>query len=133
MLSIDIDIVLRAFRRSLPDGSATAKAIDARAPLAEISECAEQEGVHQLAAILFEAQQEELSQAAAMPADLARVMRERMQSLRADIPDSSKTAQAIDREAPWEEISACAEQEGLHEIAAVLFEAQQEQLRAETR
>ena len=133
MLTIDIDVVLRAFRCNLPDGSATAKAIDAGAPLAEISECAEEEGVHQLAAILFEAQQEELSEAAVIPADLASVMRERMESLRVDLPNASKTAKAIDREAPWEEISACAEQEGLHEIAAVLFEAQQEKLRREVR
>ena len=50
-------------------------------------------------------------------------------SFREDLPDGSKTAAAIDRGASWEEISELAEEEGLHQIASVLFEAEQERLR----
>lgn len=52
-----------------------------------------------------------------------------LRSFREDLPDGSKTAAAIDRGASWEEISELAEEEGLHQIASVLFEAEQEQLR----
>lgn len=40
---------------------------------------------------------------------------------RRDLPADSPTASAIDRGAPLEEISACAEAEGLHTLAAALF------------
>ena len=53
-----------------------------------------------------------------------------LQSFRSDLPDGSKTAAAIDRGASWEEISELAEEEGLHQIASVLFEAEQERLRS---
>jgi hypothetical protein len=52
-----------------------------------------------------------------------------IRTVRQDLPDGSKTAAAIDRGASWEEISELAEEEGLHQIASVLFEAEQEQLR----
>ncbi len=52
-----------------------------------------------------------------------------LQSFRDNLPNQSKTAQAIDRGASLEEISACAEGEGLHEFASMLFEAEQEQER----
>jgi hypothetical protein len=52
-----------------------------------------------------------------------------IRTARQDLPDGSKTAAAIDRGASWEEISELAEEEGLHQIASVLFEAEQEQLR----
>lgn len=42
---------------------------------------------------------------------------------RAQLPSDSKTAAAIDRGAPAEEISACAVAEGLHAFAGALFEA----------
>ena len=58
--------------------------------------------------------------------------RERIHSFRANLPDNSRTAQAIDRGAKWEEISECAEEEGLHELASILFEAEQEMLRFKT-
>lgn len=52
-----------------------------------------------------------------------------LRSFRDELPNNSKTAAAIDRGASWEEISELAEEEGLHQIASVLFEAEQEQLR----
>ncbi|NLF52801.1 MAG: hypothetical protein GX576_00080 [Thauera phenolivorans] len=50
---------LRDFRGQLPDDSATAQAIDRGAPLEEISEAAQQEGLSSLAAMLMEAEQEQ--------------------------------------------------------------------------
>jgi hypothetical protein len=50
-----------------------------------------------------------------------------LQSFRDNLPSESKTARAIDRSANLEENPACAEEEGLHEFASMLFEAEQEQ------
>jgi hypothetical protein len=130
MKTSDIDGVLQTFRRDLPNTSKTAQAIDRGARLDEISECAEEEGVHQLAAILFEAQQEEGQPRDEQPATLEQVVRERLATFREDLPDGSETAKAIDRKAPLGEISERAQAEGLNELAAVLFEAQQEHARA---
>ena len=130
MKTSDIDSVLQTFRRDLPSNSKTAQAIDRGAPIDEISECAEQEGVHQLAAVLFEAQQEEGQSREEKAASLEDVVRERLATFREDLPDDSKTAKAIDRKAPLGEISEHAQAEGLNELAAVLFEAQQERTRA---
>lgn len=110
--------------------SKTAQAIDRGAALEEISECAEGEGVHQLAAILFEAQQEEGQSREEKGASLEQVVRERLATFREDLPDGSATAKAIDRKAPLVEISEQAQAEGLNELAAVLFEVQQERARA---
>ena len=129
----NIDSIVQSFRYDLPNTSKTAQAIDRGASIQEISECAEEEGLHQLATILFEAQQEELRESTAPLEDLVTLARERIRNFRANIPDNSKTAQAIDRGATWEEISECAEEEGLHELATILFEAEQEQLRFKTR
>ena len=52
-----------------------------------------------------------------------------LQSFRYDLPNTSKTAQAIDQGSSIQEISECAEEEGLHELATILFEAEQEILR----
>ncbi len=126
MKNTDIATVLQTFRRDLPNDSRTAKAIDGGAPLAEISECAEADGVHQLAAVLFEAQQEDGQAREDRAPTLEDMVRERLANFRADLPDGSETAKAIDRKAPLGEISEHAQAEGLNELAAVLFEAQQE-------
>ena len=55
-----------------------------------------------------------------------------LQSFRDDLPADSRTAAAIDRGASLEEISELAEAEGLHKLASVLFEAEQEALRTST-
>ena len=56
----NIDQILRTFRDDLPHHSQTAAAIDRGASLEEISELAEEEGLHKLASVLFEAEQEAL-------------------------------------------------------------------------
>jgi hypothetical protein len=130
MKTSDINSVLQTFRRDLPNNSKTAQAIDRGAPLSEISECAEKDGVHQLAAILFEVQQEDAQTREDRPASLEEIVRERLATFRDDLPAESETAKAIDRKAPLGEISEHAQAEGLNELAAVLFEAQQERARA---
>lgn len=125
----NIDVILQSFRRDLADGSQTAAAIDRNASLEEISELAEQEGLHKLATVLFEAEQEALRKGSASIEDAAAATDVFVREAREDMPDSSKTAAAIDRGASWEEISELAEQEGLHQLASVLFEAEQELLR----
>ena len=125
----NIDQMLQSFRSDLPNGSKTASAIDRGASLEEISELAEEEGLHQLASVLFEAEQEALQKGPEAVEDAATATDKFVRATRENLPDGSETAAAIDRGASWEEISELAEQEGLHQLASVLFEAEQEQLR----
>jgi len=126
----NIDEILQSFRYDLPADSKTALAIDRRAPLTEISECAEEEGIHELSSVLFEAQQEELIDADDPDdTDVGTTTAAFIRNFRKGLPKASKTAAAIDRGATWEEISECAQEEGLHELATVLFESEQERLR----
>jgi hypothetical protein len=126
----NIDHLLHAFRDNLPDRSRTAAALDRGAGLEEISELAEAEGFHQLASALFEAEQEALRDGPAVAEDPAAATNGFIRIARGELPDGSQTAAAIDRGAPWEEISEWAEQEGLHQLASALFEAEQQQLRS---
>jgi len=125
----NIAAMLQSFRDDLPADSRTAAAIDRGASLEEISELAEEEGLHKLASVLFEAEQEALREGPSAVEDSAEATDSYLQEIRKELPADSKTAAAIDRGASWEEISEIAEEEGLHQIASVLFEAEQEQLR----
>jgi hypothetical protein len=125
----NIDQLLRSFRDELPNNSRTAAAIDRGTSWEEISELAEEEGLHKLASVLFEAEQEALREGLEPVEDAATATDEFIHASRQDLPEGSRTAAAIDRGASWEEISELAEEEGLHQIASVLFEAEQEQLR----
>jgi hypothetical protein len=128
----NLDEILQSFRHDLPKDSKTANAIDQGAPLSEISEYAEQEGLHQFASVLFEAQQEELRDSREPQDTIATLTKERIRHFRASLPSNSKTAQAIDRGDNWVTISECAQEEGLNELASILFEAEQERLRFKT-
>lgn len=125
----NIDQMLQSFRYDLPHSSKTAAAIDRGASLEEISELAEEEGLHKVATVLFEAEQEALRKGPEAVDDAAMATNEFILAARENLPHGSKTAAAIDRGASWEEISELAEQEGLHQLASALFEAEQEQLR----
>ena len=125
----NIEHLLRSFRDDLPDGSKTAAALDRGASLEEISELAEEEGFHKLASVLFEAEQEALRQGPDAVEDSAEATDSYLHEIRKGLPGGSKTAAAIDGGASWEEISELAEQEGFHQLASTLFEAEQEQLR----
>lgn len=125
----NIGQMLRSFRDDLPSNSRTAAAIDRNASLEEISGLAEEEGLHKLASVLFEAEQEALRDGSETVEDAIEATETFLHGARKDLPEGSRTAAAIDRGASWEEISELAEEEGLHQIASVLFEAEQEQLR----
>lgn len=125
----NIESLLRSFREDLPDASKTAVALDRGASLEEISELAEEEGFHKLASVLFEAEQEALREGVESADDQIAAVDDFVRLQRQDLPEGSKTAAAIDRGASWEEISELAEEEGLHQLASVLFEAEQERLR----
>ncbi|WP_246327484.1 hypothetical protein [Candidatus Competibacter phosphatis] len=86
--------------------------------------------MHKLASVLFEAEQEALRSGSATLEDAEVATDTFIREARQDLPAGSKTAAAIDRSASWEEISELAEEEGLHQIASVLFEAEQERLRS---
>lgn len=122
----NLSAILQAFRNDLPDSSLTARAIDRGALLEEISQAAALERVNQLAAILFEAKQEEAQPDPDRETDLETLIGNQIRELRSSLPDGSKTADAIDRGATWEEISESAQGEGLGNVAAMLFEAEQE-------
>lgn len=125
----NLSAIIEAFRHDLPSSSLTAGAIDRGAVLEEISQLATMERVHQLAAILFEAEQEQAEAATKQEIDLEAMINNQIRDLRSDLPDASRTAKAIDDGASWEEISECASEEGLGSMAAMLFEAEQEKLR----
>lgn len=128
----NLGAILQAFRHELPDTSLTARAIDRGALIEEISQAAAMERVHQLAAILFEAEQEEEQSNPDKEVDLETLISAQIGQLRNKLPGESKTAQAIDRGATWEEISEAAQKEGLGSVAGMLFEAEQEKTREPT-
>nr|VFJ99376.1 MAG: hypothetical protein BECKLFY1418A_GA0070994_109723 [Candidatus Kentron sp. LFY]VFJ99587.1 MAG: hypothetical protein BECKLFY1418B_GA0070995_11507 [Candidatus Kentron sp. LFY]VFK24271.1 MAG: hypothetical protein BECKLFY1418C_GA0070996_11732 [Candidatus Kentron sp. LFY] len=53
---------------------------------------------------------------------------QQIRQLRKTLPETSKTAKAIDEGAPWMEVSQLAEEEDLHQISNLLFEAEQQGL-----
>jgi hypothetical protein len=124
--------LLQSFREDLPDHSQTAIAIDGGAPLADIAHRAQEEGLHEIVTVLFEAQQEALQDSPEATTDPNVATQAFIQDFRTRLPRGSQTADAIDRGAPWEEISACAEAEGVHQLAAALLNPEQEHMRGST-
>lgn len=122
--------ILTSFRSGLPNDGKTATAIDRGASPEEIANCANEEQLHALAGALFEALEE---QDGASGADsdcrVTSQLASRLREFRSQLPADSATAQAIDRSASIEEISECAQQEGLTSLTAMLFEAEQETAR----
>ena len=122
--------ILQSFREDLPDHSQTAIAIDGGASLADISNHAQAEGLHEIVTVLFEALQEAVRDNPETTTDPQVATQAFIRYFRMRLPDGSDTAAAIDRGAPWEEISACAEAEGIHKFAAALLDPEQAQVRA---
>jgi len=60
--------------------------------------------------------------------DVVEATMEHIRELRKELPETSKTAKAIDEGAPWMEISQLAEEENFHQISNFLFEAEQQGL-----
>lgn len=117
--------ILASFEGSIPNDSQTFAAIARGAGPEEVSACATSEGLHALAAALFEACEEGLAQDDAQR-PLSEVVASRLQEFRQQLPPDCRTAQLIDAKASLEEISEAAESEGLHSLAAMLMEVEQE-------
>lgn len=120
--------ILSSFEGTLPNDCKTAAAIARGATAEQISACATEEGLHALAAALFEACEEgaedgHLESSARVTGAIA----ERLKEFRQGLPAVCETARLIDAGAGLEEISEEAEKEGLNGLASMLFEAQQEQ------
>ena len=88
----NLRVVLQAFRRDIPDQSLTAQAIDRGALLEEISQVAALERVHELATLLFEAEQEDLQDNPDREIDLRTLIDGQIHQLRTQLPNESKTA-----------------------------------------
>jgi hypothetical protein len=88
----NLSAILQAFRHNLPNSSPTAQAIDRGALLEEISQAAAIERIHQLAAILFEAEQEETQPNPDKEIDLEALINNQIRQLRSNLPDGSKIA-----------------------------------------
>jgi len=124
-----IQEVIARLRHHVPANSRTAAAIDRGATAEEISACATAEGLHALAGALFEAC--EVSATDGFPDSDGKTLdsiRARLEEFRQDLPADSDTARLIDAAASLEEISEAATQEGLHSLAALLVESEQEQI-----
>ena len=83
----NLSAILQAFRHNLPNSSPTAQAIDRGALLEEISQAAAMERIHQLAAILFEAEQEEAQANPDKEIDLETLINNQIRQLRSSLPD----------------------------------------------
>jgi hypothetical protein len=129
MTEIEITRIVKSFRSDLPNESKTARAIDRSAGIEEIVACTTEEGMHSLAGALFEALEEQGTAPDAAGRFVLGALEERIREFRKQLPANSLTADGIDRGAPLEEISECAAAEGLTSFAAMLEEAEQEQLR----
>lgn len=134
MKEINPTDILQSFRSDLPNDSKTALAIDTGAGIEEISACATAEGLHALAGTLFELLEEGGLQgndgAITSGTPVLDVLEDRIREFRKQLPGNSKTAAKIDQRASLEEISECAEEEGLFSFAAMLAEAEQEESRS---
>lgn len=117
--------ILLSFEGCIPNDSKTFAAIARGAGPEEVSACATSEGLHALAAALFEACEEGLAEDDALR-PLRDVVEARLREFRGQLPPDCKTARLIDAKASLEEISEAAESEGLHSLAAMLAEAEQE-------
>jgi hypothetical protein len=131
MKEINAKDILQSFRSDMPKDSKTARAIDAGADIEEISACASSEGLHALAGALFGLLEEGGlqsggGQAGASSTPVLEGLGNRIREFRKQLPNGSKTAAKIDQKATLEEISECAEEEGLFSFAAMLAEAEQE-------
>ncbi|WP_374340379.1 hypothetical protein [Azonexus sp.] len=118
--------ILASFAGTIPAGSRTAAAIGRGAVAEEISECAAEEGLHALAAALFEASQNEATLDKEAQGISERSLTERLVEFRRSLPDGCETSRLMDAGARLEEISEAAQKEGLTSLVAMLVEAEQE-------
>jgi hypothetical protein len=125
-VSRHIEQLLSLYARALPTNSPTAEAIRRQAPITDIANAAEKEGLHYISSAVFLAQEQQLDKVP--DRELSDVVRERIQDIRKHLPDGCETARAIDRKAKWSEVSQSAERDGLNEIVTLIFDAEQQGL-----
>ena len=118
-----VEELLNLYVKELPESSKTAQAIRRGAAMSDVSQTAEAEGLHYISAGVFMAEEEQFAEIAAP--DIADAVEARVQEMRKHLPNGCETAVAIDRSAPWSEVSQIAQRDGLHEIASLIFEAEQ--------
>ena len=125
--------IISTFRHTIPANSETAKAIDHGESVEAICACATSEGLHDFASALFAADVEEVQNDGG-PIDADETLLENIEKVLAEyehrLPPNCETARLIKAGAQLELISQAAEAEGLQDLVAILFEAEQEQIQA---
>jgi len=128
--------IIETWRPMIPRDCATARAIDRQAPVEEICAAATSDGLTDFAAALFSAEVE-VVQTGHDPIERDESLLDSIGQALADyesrLPHDSQTARLIRAGARLELISEAAEAEGFGDLAAVLFEAEQEQFLASGR
>lgn len=123
--------IITTYRHTIPANSETAKAIDRGESVEAICACATSEGLHEFASALFSADVEEVQNEDG-PVDADETLLENIGNVLAEyehrLPPNCETARLIKAGAQLELISQAAETEGLQDLVAILFEAEQEQI-----
>jgi len=126
-----LEQIISAYRHKIPKNCATARAIDRGANVEDICAIATSDGLHEFASALFAADVEVVHKGdASIIADetLLDDIRRILSGYEHRLPPDCETARLIKSGAELELISQSAQAEGLQELTALLFEAEQEQL-----
>ena len=125
--------IISTFRHMIPTDCETARAIDRGASVEEICASATRDGLHDFAGALFSAEVE-VVQTNHGPIEADETLLDNIDQVLADyehrLPPNCETVRLIKSGAQLELISEAAEAEGLHDLVAVLFEAEQEKFLA---
>lgn len=121
--------IIETYRHMIPTDCETARAIDRGASVEEICASATSDGLHDFAGALFSADIE-VVQTNYGPIEADETLLDNIDQVLADyehrLPPNCETVRLIKSGAQLELISEAAEAEGLHDLVAVLFEAEQE-------
>lgn len=121
--------IIETYRHMIPTDCETARAIDRGASVEEICASATSDGLHDFAGALFSADVE-VVQTNHGPIEADETLLDNIDQVLADyehrLPPNCETVRLIKSGAQLELISEAAEAEGLHDLVAVLFEAEQE-------
>lgn len=122
--------IISTYRHMIPRNCKTAQAIERGASVEEICACATSEGLHDFASALFSADVEVANNDQG-PITADETLLDDIDSVLAEyehrLPPNCETARLIKAGAQLELISQAAEAEGLEDLVALLFEAEQEQ------
>ena len=125
--------IIETYRHMIPADCETAHAINRGAPVEEICARATSDGLHDFAGALFSADVE-VVQTNHGPIEADETLLDNIDQVLADyahrLPPNCETVRLIKSGAQLELISEAAEAEGLHDLVAVLFEAEQEKFLA---